>query len=86
MIRVCAIEGPQGIDTDMWGLQVSYIWQKGSIAGPAWKMPFIGPFLDSVNPKMEKYMAKWETGDLSCVSVFHKYAERNTYTAEFEKQ
>lgn len=50
----------------------SYIWQKGSIAGPAWKAPFIGPFLQSMNPKFEEYMAKWASGDLSCVSVFHK--------------
>lgn len=28
--------------------QVNYILQKGSIAGPAFKIPFIGPFLESV--------------------------------------
>lgn len=49
-----------------------YIWNKGSIAGPAFKMPFIGPFLQSVNPKFEEYYAKWMSGPLSCVSVFHK--------------
>ena len=38
-------------------------------------MPFIGPFLQSVNPKMEEYKAKWASGDLSCVSVFHKYGQ-----------
>ena len=54
---------------------VKYIWNKGSIVGPAWKMPFIGPFLSSVNPKMDEYKAKWASGDLSCVSVFHKYVE-----------
>ena len=53
---------------------VKYIWNKGNIVGPAWKMPFIGPFLSSVNPKMDEYKAKWASGDLSCVSVFHKYA------------
>lgn len=37
-------------------------------------MPFIGPFLESVNPKFEEYHAKWMSGELSCVSVFHKYA------------
>ncbi|TGO63315.1 hypothetical protein BOTNAR_0102g00170 [Botryotinia narcissicola] len=52
--------------------QCSYIWQKGSIIGPAWKAPFIGPFLQSVNPKFHEYQAKWASGDLSCVSVFHK--------------
>lgn len=52
---------------------VKYISNKGSIAGPALKMPFIGPFLESVNPQFTKYHEKWMSGDLSCVSVFHKY-------------
>lgn len=51
---------------------VSYIRNKGSIVGPAMKIPFMGPFLESVNPKFEQYQAKWASGDLSCVSVFHK--------------
>jgi C-22 sterol desaturase len=51
-----------------------YIWQKGSIVGPAMKTPFMGPFLDSVNPSFTKYYAKWASAPLSCVSVFHKYA------------
>lgn len=38
-------------------------------------MPFIGPFLQSVNPKMDEYKAKWASGELSCVSVFHKYGQ-----------
>ncbi|KAF2101433.1 cytochrome P450 61 [Rhizodiscina lignyota] len=53
--------------------QISYIWHKGSIVGPSWKTPFIGPFLDSMNPQFEQYMAKWLSGPLSCVSVFHKF-------------
>ncbi|MDI1485436.1 MAG: RNA polymerase C-22 sterol desaturase [Ramalina farinacea] len=53
--------------------QFSYLRQKGSIPGPAWKMPFIGPFLESMNPKFEQYLAKWASGELSCVSVFHKF-------------
>ncbi|KAH6856753.1 cytochrome P450 [Chaetomium sp. MPI-CAGE-AT-0009] len=53
--------------------QFRYILNKGSIAGPAWKMPFIGPFLQSMNPKFEEYYAKWLSGPLSCVSVFHKF-------------
>jgi C-22 sterol desaturase len=52
---------------------VSYIWQKGSIVGPSWKVPFIGPFMQSLDPKFEEYKAKWASGELSCVSVFHKY-------------
>ena len=54
-------------------LLVSYILNKGSIAGPIFKMPFIGPFLQSMDPKFEEYYAKWASGPLSCVSVFHKY-------------
>ena len=52
---------------------VSYIWKKGSIVGPAWKIPFIGPFLESMNPDFRNYKAKWDSGELTCVSVFHKY-------------
>src|SRR2546423_1111365 len=51
-----------------------YIWLKGSIVGPSWKTPFIGPFLESVYPDFNKYKAKWASGELSCVSVFHKCA------------
>ena len=51
-----------------------YLLNKGSIVGPAWKAPFIGPFLDSMNPKFEQYYAKWTSGPLSCVPIFHKYA------------
>ncbi|OOF99026.1 hypothetical protein ASPCADRAFT_204691 [Aspergillus carbonarius ITEM 5010] len=53
--------------------QISYIQKKGNIVGPAFKTPFIGPFLESVNPKFEEYYAKWTSGPLSCVSVFHKF-------------
>lgn len=56
---------------------VSYLLNKGSIVGPAFKEPFIGPFLQSVNPKFEEYYAKWKSGPLSCVSVFHKYVAPN---------
>lgn len=37
------------------------------------KIPFVGPFFDSVKPSFEKYYTKWVSGDLSCVSVFHKF-------------
>lgn len=54
--------------------QVYYISQKGSIAGPKLKMwPIIGPFLESLDPKFEEYQAKWNSGPLSCVAVFHKF-------------
>lgn len=54
-------------------LIVKYILNKGTIAGPTMKMPFIGPFLESMNPQFERYLEKWASGPLSCVSVFHKY-------------
>ncbi|KAL1957454.1 hypothetical protein VTO42DRAFT_6022 [Malbranchea cinnamomea] len=53
--------------------QIKYIWLKGSIVGPTFKIPFMGPFLESVYPKFHKYKAKWDSGELSCVSVFHKF-------------
>ncbi|KAK3939347.1 cytochrome P450 61 [Diplogelasinospora grovesii] len=53
--------------------QIMYILNKGSIVGPAFKLPFIGPFMESMDPKWEEYYAKWTSGPLSCVSVFHKF-------------
>lgn len=51
---------------------VAYIIRKGPIEGPAMKVPFIGPFLDSMDPRFDGYHAKWSSGPLSCVSIFHK--------------
>ncbi|KAL1992716.1 hypothetical protein VTN49DRAFT_4748 [Thermomyces lanuginosus] len=53
--------------------QVKYIYLKGSLVGPPLKIPFMGPFLQSVFPKFHEYKAKWDSGELSCVSVFHKF-------------
>ncbi|KAL6943025.1 RNA polymerase C-22 sterol desaturase [Hanseniaspora osmophila] len=54
--------------------QISYKIKKGSIAGPNYKIwPVIGPFLESLDPKFEEYKAKWDSGPLSCVSIFHKF-------------
>ncbi|QYT03211.1 ERG5 C-22 sterol desaturase [Trichoderma simmonsii] len=53
--------------------QLLYLWQKGSIAGPAFKIPIMGPFLQAIHPKFEAYLAQWASGPLSCVSVFHKF-------------
>ncbi|KAJ5893774.1 Cytochrome 61 [Penicillium taxi] len=53
--------------------QFKYNYLKGNIIGPAFKIPFMGPFLESVNPKFTEYKAKWDSGELSCVSVFHKF-------------
>lgn len=54
--------------------QVMYFLRKGTIAGPRFKVwPIIGPFLESLDPKFEEYKAKWDSGPLSCVSIFHKF-------------
>lgn len=54
--------------------QVMYQIRKGSIAGPTFKVwPIIGPFLESFDPKFEEYLSKWNSGPLSCVSIFHKF-------------
>lgn len=54
--------------------QIMYQIRKGSIAGPRFKIwPIIGPFLESLDPKFEEYKAKWDSGPLSCVSIFHKF-------------
>lgn len=54
--------------------QVAYQLNKQSIAGPKYKVwPIIGPFLESLDPKFDEYVAKWKSGPLSCVSIFHKF-------------
>ena len=50
-----------------------YFKNKGSIAGPMFKLPFIGPFVQALYPDFEAYKKQWASGKLSCVSVFHKY-------------
>jgi len=50
-----------------------YVWRKGSIAGPMFKLPFMGPFIQALYPDFEAYKLQWASGKLSCVSVFHKY-------------
>ncbi|KAK6849517.1 hypothetical protein PG995_013350 [Apiospora arundinis] len=53
--------------------QCSYLLQKGPIAGPSFKMPFMGPFIQAIHPKWEGYIQQWASGPLSCVSIFHKF-------------
>jgi C-22 sterol desaturase len=50
-----------------------YIKRKGSIAGPAFKIPLMGPFIQALHPNFNNYLAQWASGPLSCVSVFHKF-------------
>lgn len=52
-----------------------YQWRKGSISGPTFKIPLMGPFIQALHPKFESYLAQWASGPLSCVSVFHKYVK-----------
>ncbi|KAK3313387.1 cytochrome P450 [Apodospora peruviana] len=53
--------------------QVMYIKRKGSIAGPRFKIPLMGPFFQAIDPKFPAYLKQWASGPLSCVSVFHKF-------------
>ncbi|UZJ55322.1 hypothetical protein CBS101457_004642 [Exobasidium rhododendri] len=53
------------------GEQVLYRKRKGSLPGPAWTMPIIGKFADSLRPSLEKYQEGWNSGPLSVASVFH---------------
>lgn len=62
---------------------VMYIKRKGSIAGPALKIPLMGPFLQALDPKFEGYLAQWASGPLSCVSVFHKYEHLIPHHSKF---
>ena len=50
-----------------------YLRRKGSIAGPVFKIPLTGPFLQALHPKFESYLAQWASAPLSCVSIFHKF-------------
>ncbi|UNI18484.1 Sterol 22-desaturase [Purpureocillium takamizusanense] len=53
--------------------QVAYLVRKGPIAGPRFKIPFMGPFIQALYPKFDAYLAQFASGPLSCVSVFHKF-------------
>ncbi|XWX01965.1 hypothetical protein V2A60_009997 [Cordyceps javanica] len=53
--------------------QVTYIKRKGTIAGPTFKIPLMGPFIQALHPRFDSYLAQWASGPLSCVSVFHKF-------------
>lgn len=69
--------------------QCMYIWRKGPIAGPALKIPFMGPFIQALHPKFDAYLTQWASGPLSCVSVFHKSASpspnpRNPVTKQIQ--
>lgn len=64
------------ISLQLTSSRVMYIKRKGSIAGPPFKIPLMGPFIQALYPKFEAYLEQWASGPLSCVSVFHKYVSR----------
>ncbi|CAG8953808.1 hypothetical protein HYFRA_00006700 [Hymenoscyphus fraxineus] len=53
--------------------QTMYLIRKKSIPGPSFKIPFMGSFIQALYPKFEAYQEQWASGDISCVSVFHKF-------------
>ncbi|KAI7868124.1 cytochrome P450 [Spinellus fusiger] len=53
--------------------QYIYLNKKKGLPGPQLKIPIIGAFMDSLYPTFEGYMAKWKSGELSCVSVFDRF-------------
>lgn len=70
MIRVLDLQQAWRIRANV--ASVIYIKKKGSIVGPSFKVPFVGPFIESLCPNFDEYLGKWNSGELSCVSVFHK--------------
>lgn len=52
--------------------QITYLSKKKHLPGPSYKIPIIGAMMDSMKPTFEGYVIKWESGDLSCVSVFNR--------------
>jgi C-22 sterol desaturase len=38
-------------------LEAMYIKRKGTIAGPAFKIPFMGPFLQALHLNFDSYLA-----------------------------
>ncbi|RUS25940.1 cytochrome P450 [Jimgerdemannia flammicorona] len=53
--------------------QVSYRRKKQHLPGPDVKQPIIGALLESLHPTFDGYLSKWNSGPLSCVSVFNRF-------------
>ncbi|KAI6136994.1 cytochrome P450 [Pisolithus sp. B1] len=63
--------------------QSVYRYKKKHLPGAAWTIPIIGKFADSMKPTMENYMAQWNSGELSAISVFNIFivmASSNHYS------
>jgi C-22 sterol desaturase len=62
--------------------QTVYRSKKGDLPGDKWTIPLVGRFLNSMHPTLEKYRKQWDSGPLSCVSVFNIFvilASSNDY-------
>jgi C-22 sterol desaturase len=53
--------------------QSVYRYKKRHLPGPAWTIPIIGKFADSLKPTMEGYIRQWNAGELTAVSVFNLF-------------
>ncbi|EGO02827.1 hypothetical protein SERLA73DRAFT_176236 [Serpula lacrymans var. lacrymans S7.3] len=63
--------------------QSVYRYKKRHLPGSSWTIPIIGKYADSLKPTMEGYMAQWNSGALSAVSVFNIFvvmASSNEYS------
>ncbi|KIK99946.1 hypothetical protein PAXRUDRAFT_822218 [Paxillus rubicundulus Ve08.2h10] len=63
--------------------QSVYRYKKKHLPGARWTIPLIGKFADSMKPTMEGYMAQWNSGALSAISVFNIFivmASSNEYS------
>lgn len=63
--------------------QSIYRYKKRHLPGAKWTIPIIGKFADSLKPTMEGYMAQWNSGALSAVSVFNMSVLRGTFIFDF---
>ncbi|KIY45234.1 cytochrome P450 [Fistulina hepatica ATCC 64428] len=62
--------------------QSVYRYKKQHLPGSPWTIPIIGKFADSLHPTLENYQQQWNSGSLSCVSVFNIFivmASSNEY-------
>jgi C-22 sterol desaturase len=59
------------VATLLIGEQLLYRHRKAHLPGPAWTLPIVGKFADSLKPSLEKYQEGWNSGPLSVASVFH---------------
>lgn len=59
--------------------QSVYRYKKKHLPGATWTIPLIGKFADSMKPTMEGYMAQWNSGALSAISVFNMWVSSRSH-------